>query len=86
VLRGVEFIYKAPGVNRPLRSKEENPHDNINHTIYRDQVNKVANAIEEIFLGLSEPGKPVKEKTLHREQLEQVTKEFRIKQQEKRDQ
>jgi hypothetical protein len=23
-LRGVEFIYKSPGVNRPLRSKEEN--------------------------------------------------------------
>ncbi len=28
----------------PLSSKEENPHDNLNHKIYRDQLNKVANA------------------------------------------
>ena len=56
MLRGVEFIFKAPGVNRPLRSVEENPHDNISHTIYRDQVNKVANAIDEIFRGLTESG------------------------------
>ncbi len=52
VLRGVEFIYKSPGVNRPLRSIEDNPHDNLNHTIYRDQINKVANAISEIISGL----------------------------------
>jgi len=36
-LRGVDFIYKEPGVNRPLRSNEDNPHDNLNHTIYRNQ-------------------------------------------------
>ena len=29
VLRGVEFIYKSPGVNRPLRANEDNPHDNL---------------------------------------------------------
>ncbi len=51
-LRGVEFIYKSPGVNRPLRQKEDNPHDNQNHTIYRDQINKVANAVNEIIMGL----------------------------------
>ncbi len=51
-LRGVEFIYKSPGINRPLRSKEENPHDNMYHTFYRDQINKVANAINEIISGL----------------------------------
>ena len=56
MLRGVEFIYKAPGVNRPLRSVEENPHDNLNHTIYRDQLNKVANAVDEILRGISEQG------------------------------
>ena len=49
VLRGVEFIYKTPGVNRPLRLKEDNPHDNVNHTIYRDQINKVALAIKDII-------------------------------------
>jgi tetratricopeptide (TPR) repeat protein len=52
VLRGIEFIFKSPGVNRPLRSKEENPQDNLNRTIYRDQINKVANAISEIISGL----------------------------------
>lgn len=48
-LRGIEFIYKEPGVNRPLRFNEENPHDNLNHTIYRNQINKVALAIREII-------------------------------------
>jgi tetratricopeptide (TPR) repeat protein len=52
VLRGVEFIYKSQGINRPLLSKEENPHDNLNRTFYRDQINKVANAINEIISGL----------------------------------
>lgn len=56
-LRGVEFIYKSPGVNRPLRSVEDNPHDNLNHTIYRDQINKVANAVREIISSLQ--GEPV---------------------------
>ena len=52
VLRGIEFIYKSAGVNRPLRSKEDNPHDNLKHTIYRDQINKVALAVQEIISGL----------------------------------
>jgi TolB-like protein len=52
VLRGVEFIYKSSGVNRPLRSKEENPQDNLNHTLYRNQLNKVANAIKEVITGI----------------------------------
>ncbi len=51
-MRGIEFIYKSPGINRPLLPKEENPHDNLNHTNYRDQVNKVANAVREIITGL----------------------------------
>jgi hypothetical protein len=51
VLRGVEFIYKSAGVNRSLRSQEDNPHDNLNRTIYRDQINKVALAIRDIIEG-----------------------------------
>jgi hypothetical protein len=31
-LRGIEFIYKSSGINRPLLPKEENPQDNLNHT------------------------------------------------------
>jgi TolB-like protein/Tfp pilus assembly protein PilF len=54
-LRSVEFIYKSPGVNRPLRSNEEHPDNNINHTIYRDQINKVANAVKEIIVAIGNP-------------------------------
>ncbi len=52
VLRGVDFIYKSAGVNRPLRSVEDNPHENLNHTFYRDQINKVALAIKDIIEGM----------------------------------
>src|SRR4030065_1269267 len=52
VLRGIDFIYKEPGVNRPLRSNEDNPHDNLNHTIYRNQINKVALNVKDIILGM----------------------------------
>src|SRR5512140_888976 len=37
VLRGVDFIYKSAGVNRPLRANEDHPQDNLNRTYYRDQ-------------------------------------------------
>jgi tetratricopeptide (TPR) repeat protein len=52
VLRGVEFIYRSPGVNRPLRSEEDNPQGNLTRTIYRDQINKIANTASEIISGL----------------------------------
>jgi len=58
VMRSIDFIYSAAGVNRPLRDKEEHPDDNINRTIYRDQINKVANAIKEIIVSLKD-GEPV---------------------------
>jgi TolB-like protein/Tfp pilus assembly protein PilF len=52
ILRSIEFIYKAPGVNRPLRANEDHPQDNLNKTYYRDQINKVANAVKEIIAAL----------------------------------
>ncbi len=48
-LRGVDFIYRSAGVNRPLRASEDHPHDNLNKIYYRDQINKVANAIDELI-------------------------------------
>jgi tetratricopeptide (TPR) repeat protein len=48
VLRAVEFIYKEAGVNRPLKPTD-NKNDNQNKTDYRNQVNKVANAVKEII-------------------------------------
>jgi hypothetical protein len=56
VLRGVEFVYKEPGVNRPLRSNEDNPQNNLNQTIYRNQVNKVALAIRDLIENIKETG------------------------------
>jgi len=51
VLRGVEFIYKEPGVNKPL-NPDDDEKKNLNKTKYRIQVNKTANAIKEIILGM----------------------------------
>jgi TolB-like protein len=50
-IRCMEFIYKQPGVNRPLRP-DDNKKDNLNKTVYRDQINKVANAVKEILYAL----------------------------------
>ena len=58
VLRAIEFIYKEPGVNRPLKSSD-NKADNQNKTDYRNQVNKVANAIKEIISALKNPSTQV---------------------------
>ena len=64
VLRGVEFIYKEAGVNRPL-SPIDDPKENLNKTNYRNQINKVAHAIKEIITAIKK----------HTQQEEEVTKE-----------
>jgi len=48
VLRAIEFIYKEPGVNRPLTPGDDE-NKNINKTKYRNQINKIANATDELF-------------------------------------
>ena len=50
-LRPVEFVYAEPGVNRPL-SPGDLEEKNIHRISYRNQINKVANAIDEIISGL----------------------------------
>ena len=54
VLRAIEFIYKEPGVNRPL-SPDDETKENLNRTKYRNQVNKVANAVKEIIYSMRNP-------------------------------
>ena len=45
VLRAIDFVFTtSSGVNRPL-TPSDNPDKNLNKTLYRDQVNKVAGAI-----------------------------------------
>jgi TolB-like protein/Tfp pilus assembly protein PilF len=78
ILRGVEFIYAEPGVNRPLKP-EDDEKINLNKTKYRNQINKVGNAIQEIISGLkSESIKPDKEKILHNEPFEKVKMEEKM--------
>jgi len=54
VLRAIEFIYKEAGVNRPLKPSDSK-NDNQNKTDYRNQVNKVANAVKELITSLKNP-------------------------------
>ncbi|MCJ7446134.1 MAG: hypothetical protein MUO72_00400 [Bacteroidales bacterium] len=51
VLRCIEFIYKSAGVNRPL-NPSDNPDKNLNKAFYRDQINKVSNAVKEIIIAI----------------------------------
>ena len=76
VLRALDFVFKtSSGVNRPL-TPSDNPDKNLNKTFYRDQINKVANAIKEIISGLKpEPVTPLKEKTQQKETPGQVSRE-----------
>lgn len=55
VLRGIDFIYKEPGVDRPLTSDDDEK-KNLNSTKYRNQVNRVALAIKEIIETLKKQG------------------------------
>jgi hypothetical protein len=64
VLRSIDFIYQAQGVNRPLRPKDDDLQDNNNNTIYRNQINKVANAIKEIIHGIKNQESVAAERTL----------------------
>ena len=84
VLRCIEFIYKSAGVNRPLRANEDHPHDNLNKTFYRDQINKVTNVIKEIIEGLkSAAAIKVKEKTQLKEPLDEFYKESKLPERQK---
>ncbi len=55
-LRSLDFIYRTPGVNRPLRALEDEPKENLNHLFYRDQINKVANTIKRTIVGIRMQG------------------------------
>jgi tetratricopeptide (TPR) repeat protein len=54
VLRGIEFIYKEPGIDKPL-TPEDDEKKNLNNTKYRIQIVKVSHAIKEIILGMKAP-------------------------------
>jgi len=57
-LRAIDFTYQSAGVNRPLRPKDDEA-SRGSQNVYRDQVNKTANAIKEILAGLQGGGEAV---------------------------
>jgi tetratricopeptide (TPR) repeat protein len=74
VLRGIEFIYKELGFNRPLKPDDDEK-INLNKTKYRNQITKVTLAIKEIILGLqTERVVTVKESAKRIESFEEVVK------------
>lgn len=58
-VRSVDFIFRSPGVNRPLTPADVRA-ENLSKTIYRDQINKTANAIEELIRSVTSaaPSRP----------------------------
>jgi tetratricopeptide (TPR) repeat protein len=80
VLRGVEFIYKEAGIDKPL-APGDNEKKNLNNTTYRIQIIKVAHAIKEIISGLKiEPGKEIIQ---HQESSKEIKREVGKEVQEK---
>jgi hypothetical protein len=75
-IRSVDFIYKSAGVNRPLRAHEDHPQDNLNKTYYRDQINKVANAIDEIMNGLKGVKTSFLEEKVHPADITEIKEKF----------
>ncbi len=52
LMRPVDFIHKSSGVNRPLRAQDDEIREITHLYYYRDQVNKVANAVKEIIASI----------------------------------
>ena len=52
ILRAIEFIYKEPGVNKPLTTLDDEK-INLNKTKYRIQINKLAYAIDELIQSIT---------------------------------
>ena len=51
-MRSIDFIFREEGVNRPLRPMDDEKNANPLRPMYRNQINKLANAIKEIITGI----------------------------------
>ena len=51
-IRSLDFIFKDDGVNRPLMPADDEKTSNPYRPLYRNQINKVANAIKEMVMGI----------------------------------
>ncbi len=79
IMRGIEFIYREPGVNRPLMPDDDEK-TNLNKTKYRNQINKVSLATKEVILGMkSGISFNMDQKTHAKQETEQVSENIKIK-------
>jgi TolB-like protein len=60
VLRSIDFIYKEPGIDKPLTADDDEK-KNLNNTKYRIQIVKVAHAIREIISAIGKYGQKQEE-------------------------
>lgn len=51
-MRSIDFIYREQGVNRPLRPVDDETNASPLRPMYRNQINKLANATKEIINGI----------------------------------
>jgi len=61
-MRPLDFIFRSAGVNRHLAHQDERK-DNQNHTVYRDQINKVAMSVRDIITSLKQPKSKIEPST-----------------------
>lgn len=59
VMRSIDFIYREEGINRPLHPADDDKNLNIQRPLYRNQINKLANAIKEIVSGIKQKSQQV---------------------------
>jgi hypothetical protein len=57
-LRTIDFVYEDLGVNRPLRAKDDELPRPTGGLLYRNQINKVANAIKELVAAAKQQSAP----------------------------
>jgi len=77
VLRPIEFIYKEPGVNRPL-TPDDDEKKNLNNTRYRNQINKVANTVKGIIRAIKDPHSKIEIGITERVRVEKGGRESKI--------
>jgi len=73
-LRSIDFTFRSPGVNRPLR-KDDKRTENVNNLSYHDQLNKLANAVKEILSAIKNPVKPSDIKSTAKEYVQETSTE-----------
>jgi hypothetical protein len=55
-MRSIDFIYRDAGVNRSLRPVDDE-HAGTGKILYRNQINKLANAVKELIQGIKNSGR-----------------------------